>query len=133
MQRMRAGGGRRPPGASRVVGGLPSLPPPSDCAGAALLLPEPGPGLSGGQRGGQELHGKPRLSSQGALPGLGSRSLSLVGGPSERGDLTCSSLEKAPNEVAEPGLTRGSARQGVRLGRGHRNLVLSLNDMSLTS
>lgn len=67
---MRAGGGRRPPGASRVVGGLPSLPPPSDCAGAALLLPEPGPGLSGGQRGGQELHGKPRLSSQGALPGL---------------------------------------------------------------
>lgn len=71
----------------------------------------------------------PQLSGSPA----GSRSLSLVGGPSERGDLTCSSLEKAPNEVAEPGLTRESARQGVRLGRGHRNPVLSLNDMSLTS
>lgn len=128
---MRAGGGRRPPGASRVVGGLPSLPPPSDCAGAALLLPEPGPGLSRGTAwgAGASREAPPQLSGSPA----GSCSLSLVGGPSERGDLTCSSLEKAPNEVAEPSLTRESARQGVRLGRGHRNPVLSLNDMSLTS
>lgn len=128
---MRAGGGRRPPGASRVVGGLPSLPPPSDCAGGGPAPPRararPVRGTAWGAGASREA--PPQLSGSPA----GSRSLSLVGGPSERGDLTCSSLEKAPNEVAEPGLTRGSARQGVRLGRGHRNLVLSLNDMSLTS
>lgn len=126
---MRAGGGRRPPGASRVVGGLPSLPPPSDCAGGGPAPPRawarPVRGTAWGAGASREA--PTQLSCRVSL------AVSLVGSPSERGDLTCSSLEKAPNEVAQPGLTRGRARQGVRLGRGHRNPVLSLNDMSLTS